>query len=131
MAPAVDNTDRQLERQRVDRLGTPVQIAASVPLIVYTDKESRSTAMPFCHRPPEQALQSVVPSSRSPAESAAGSGVAAGYQLIVIRGGVDHSHLSPLTSDFSSLATCHWSLSRQSAAYAVQRYCSAEWRKNY
>jgi len=35
MAPAVDNTDRQLERQRVDRLGTPVQIAASVPLIVY------------------------------------------------------------------------------------------------
>jgi len=35
MAPAVDNTDRQLERQRIDRLGTPVQIAASVPLIVY------------------------------------------------------------------------------------------------
>ena len=35
MAPAVDNTDRRLERQRVDRLGTPVQIAASVPLIVY------------------------------------------------------------------------------------------------
>ena len=35
MAPAVDNTHRQLERQRVDRLGTPVQIAASVPLIVY------------------------------------------------------------------------------------------------
>jgi len=93
MAPAVDNTDRQLERQRVDRLGTPVQIAASVPLIVYTDKESRSTAMPFSHRPPEQALQSVVPSSRSPAESAAGSGVAAGYQLIVIGGGVDHSDL--------------------------------------
>src|SRR5438046_7565370 len=85
MAPAVDNTDRQLERQRVDRLDTPCQIAASVPLIVYTDKESRSTTMPFCHRPPEQALQSVVPSSRSPAESAVQSPIRAAFAGHVTR----------------------------------------------
>lgn len=36
-----------------------------------------------------------------------------------------------LHSTFSSLVTCHSSLSRQSAAYAVQRCGPAEWRKNH
>ena len=36
MALAADTIERHRERQRMDRLGTPVHIAASVPLIVYT-----------------------------------------------------------------------------------------------